>query len=614
MRLSFVDITESPPIKRFTASDLADVIVLAGPNGVGKTRLVGALLGGFRSPGSQKNVRLRVQATSETERLEWATNELDTAVAEQAQKLAKTLQKGRRRTHWESSVFQFESDRGNLQYNPFSFSWDAVDPWDEVMGWEHSLTALRNRYQDTVNSLFRKVHAQTNAIAAKGRELIKAGGGKIDPADFPDPLAPFKDAFRQLLAPKELLDPDPKDQTLYYTLDGTRYPLSSLSSGEREVVNIVFDFLLRDPSDSIIVFDEPELHLHPELSYKLLHTLRTVGTRNQFVFVTHSPDIITASIEHSVVFISPPKADGGNQAVPVREDDSTHEALRLIGQSIGIVSLGKRIVLIEGARTSLDKQTYGAILKNRFPNLVLVPSGGRSLIAAFNAINDSVLSRSLWGVDFFMLCDRDAVPLASTGASLEAKSQGRLHLLSRYHLENYFLDEAVLARIFEEWVPPDSWLRKPELVRERLLDFARENVSYATALIVSAQFRDVFGNVDVMPKGSQKLSADDLVVATESRRAAEAARFAGVVQQSAVEAALRETYSEMTASLDSDEWKRVIPGKQVLEMFASAAGVPSGRVKLRYIAEAERHNPSPFADVTAVFQSFAQSDLTKVGA
>lgn len=38
---------------------------------------------------------------------------------------------------------------------------------------------------------------------------------------------------------------------------------------------------------------------------------------------------------------------------------AANRALRLLGQSIGIVALGKRIVLIEGADSSLDKQTYG---------------------------------------------------------------------------------------------------------------------------------------------------------------------------------------------------------------------------------------------------------------
>lgn len=142
------------------------------------------------------------------------------------------------------------------------------------------------------------------------------------------------------------------------------------------MLNIAFDTILRNPSHSIIFFDEPELHLHPELSYKLLQTLRTIGTNNQFVFCTHSADIITASLDNTVVFIAPPRQPPRNQAIVVREDDKTHQALKLLGQSIGIIALGRKLVLIEGLQASLDKQVYGAILKNRSPGLVLVPSGG----------------------------------------------------------------------------------------------------------------------------------------------------------------------------------------------------------------------------------------------
>ena len=81
-----------------------------------------------------------------------------------------------------------------------------------------------------------------------------------------------------------LLDLDPRNQQLYFDDAGQRLPVSAMSSGEREVVNIVFDFILRAPSDCIIFFDEPEIHLHPELSYRLLQTLKTFGANNQFIF------------------------------------------------------------------------------------------------------------------------------------------------------------------------------------------------------------------------------------------------------------------------------------------------------------------------------------------
>ena len=42
----------------------------------------------------------------------------------------------------------------------------------------------------------------------------------------------------------KLLDADPNKQELKYEYDGQEFLINILSSGEREVVNIVFDFIL----------------------------------------------------------------------------------------------------------------------------------------------------------------------------------------------------------------------------------------------------------------------------------------------------------------------------------------------------------------------------------
>jgi hypothetical protein len=223
---------------------------------------------------------------------------------------------------------------------------------------------MRDRFQDTVHSMFRLVERQKQSIATRAIQLKREGHGTMQ-LGFSDPMEEFKRVFEMLLGPKKLSDPQARLQRLEYTQDGQTFDFDSLSSGEREVVNIAFDFQLRQPRDCIVFFDEPELHLHPELSYKLLRTLRSIGEGNQFILSTHSPDIISASLDQSVVFVAPPKEgpDGTfeNQAILVTESDETNQALRLLGQSIGIVALGKRIVLIEGGESSIDKQTYGSI-------------------------------------------------------------------------------------------------------------------------------------------------------------------------------------------------------------------------------------------------------------
>ncbi len=261
MKLNLIDAKDILPVRKFFVDNLSNVVVLAGPNGVGKTRLIQGLLHAFQLRSSHPNIRFVIEATIQSEVEQRGKTLLDTSLPEDAQKLMMTLQQNRRRSKWESSVIQFESNRTIQQIQPYSFNWDFTDPWEEMVGWSYSFSELKNRFQDTLHSLFRKVQSRRDEIARKAEILIKKGEKTMD-LDFPDPLLPFKDAFRQLLAPKELLEPDARQNELFYSYDGQHFPLSSLSSGEREVVNIVFDFLLRNPSHSIVIFDEPELHLH----------------------------------------------------------------------------------------------------------------------------------------------------------------------------------------------------------------------------------------------------------------------------------------------------------------------------------------------------------------
>jgi predicted ATPase len=620
MRLRAIRAANVNPVKLFSVDSLSDVVVLAGPNGVGKTRLVEAMLASFRNPStyrggaSQPSLQLIVEATNPAERKEWGKESLDTAIQVDAQKLVLTLQKTRRRSNWQSSVLNFESDRTILQVQPYNFSWDYRDPFEEGVGWEVSFSRLRDRFQDTMHSIFRTVRSRRESIALRIEELVRNREqvqderfgdvlNKID-RDFPDPVAVFRRAFSQLLAPKVLLEPDPKTQQLSYSFDGQSFPITSLSSGEREVINIVFDFLLRSPSDCIVAFDEPELHLHPELSYKLIQTLKSIGQRNQFILCTHSPDIITASLDNSVVFVAPFKADGINQAIPVREDDETNEALKRLGQSIGIVALGKKLVLIEGATSSLDKQTYGAILRDLFPNLVLVPSGGRGVITAFEMLHKHVLDKTIWGVEFFMLCDRDAVPPTREPAEIVSP---RLKVLRRYHLENYFLDEEVLAGVFESMELNDSWLRSPQEIRKALKEIARTQIAYATALTTSSYYRERIGNLNIMAKDCQNLSIDELCRQLVIRVGEEQSRMLNAVQAVAVESYARATAKSLQDSLDQDseEWKALIPGKPLLNVFANRVKLDPARLKTAYIRVAEKRAVSPFKEVIDAFSAFS---------
>jgi energy-coupling factor transporter ATP-binding protein EcfA2 len=604
--------TDYPPVDRFEVDGLADVVVIAGPNGVGKTRLLERLLATLRGSGGAGSASGVIRATCREESDPWGKAELDLVDPSDLALFQATIQASRRRRNWRSSVVNFESDRSLRTVNALTFTFDMPDPEQEEVGWDSTFGFMRDRYQDTVHSMFRMIEVQKQRIAARAIQLSREGHSSMQ-LTFTDPMEPFKEVFHQLLAPKRLVDPSASNQRLDYEIDGTTFPFDSLSSGEREVVTIAFDFLLRKPQDCIVFFDEPELHLHPELSFRLIQTLQGIGLRNQLVLSTHSPDIITASLDRSVIFLSPPALDDqgarANQAIPVDEGDETNQALRLLGHSVGIIALGKRIVLIEGSQSSIDKQTYGSIIKNRWPGLVLVPSGGKHTVESFETLYATVLSESIWGVEFFMLCDGDTQPNPSPDER-QAQEEGRLRVLPRYHLENFFLDEETWSDAFALLEPPDSWLRDSVQVKNAILEIAREQISYAAALRASQRLRLAVGNVDAMPKNCHQRSSDELVGLMIEKTSVERDRSTAALADDEVEGIVREEYERISSLLDDDdpEWRRIVAGKPVLSAFAGRAQVKLGHGKTLYLAAAEQRDPNPFEELVAIFEHFATDE------
>lgn len=603
MRLHSFEIRETGPLKLVSVADLSSVVVFAGPNGVGKTNINNTLLNLARYPAPSSTAWMVVEATDDEERNRWGRSKLDTRQPPEAEALRAHLQRNQRRNRYQGSFLNFDSDRAIRNVQNLGFSWDIGNPLSEDIGWDIGMQPLQSRYNDVRHSLFRLIESQRREMADQV-EAARNSGAQEMPVNFPDVMKPFKDAFWQLLAPKKLVEVNVREQQIYYQHNGSKLSIDTLSSGEKEVVNIIFDFLLRGPQQCVVLFDEPELHLHPELSYKLLQTLSGIGSGNQFIFSTHSPEIISASLENTVVFVTPPRGSEDNQAIVVHRDDETHHALQALGQSIGVISLGKKLILIEGNETSLDKLTYGAILRSDFPEFVLVPVGGKDAIRSFDDIRESILNKTIWGVDFYLLCDRDAVNSLGKIA-LDTTTLKTVKRLPRYHLENYFLDEEVLARAFAQMEPADSWLRNPAALKQKICEIAISVVPYATALNVAATVREQIGNVSVMPKGADAAqNGPELAKLILSRVDLERGRVSEALNSSEIEQIVLEEYSRLKAAVENDDpvWKSDIPGRVILNKFAALAGMPVGRLKQLYLANADK--AVVFADINAIFQAF----------
>jgi len=74
--------------------------------------------------------------------------------------------------------------------------------------------------------------------------------------------------------------------------EGRRLPVENLSSGEKQLLILLTQALLREDEPVVYVADEPELSLHVSWQENLLLSLRQIASQSQIIVATHSPDIV----------------------------------------------------------------------------------------------------------------------------------------------------------------------------------------------------------------------------------------------------------------------------------------------------------------------------------
>ena len=110
-------------------------------------------------------------------------------------------------------------------------------------------------------------------------------------SDINKPKYTFIEILNSLFQRKKLFIND-RNELLVKTQSGKIFPLSKLSSGEKQLIIILGQSLLQENRSHIYIADEPELSLHIEWQEKLVTSLRNINPSSQIIFATHSPDIV----------------------------------------------------------------------------------------------------------------------------------------------------------------------------------------------------------------------------------------------------------------------------------------------------------------------------------
>jgi ABC-type cobalamin/Fe3+-siderophores transport system ATPase subunit len=604
MKILTLEIKDFNPIKYLRLDNLGSTVIIAGANGSGKTRLKQAIVQTLQG---QPVIDMTIGATRKEELEEKYFNGNSISVTRGVQNEVLNNYINSRKylsSSYVGSLVQIDSSRDvvTLKYN--AVNWLGEDPDDIETATTFYFSPFSNRWSDFMNYIHQKAAARDKKLADELKKNPKNGEQII--LDHPDPVQKYKDIFTALLPGKVLQDINPASPKEFHFREGESNPLpfKSLSSGEQEVVKVVFDFARKDIKHSVIIVDEPELHLHPTLTFKLIETLKTIGDHtNQFIFLTHSADLISTYYSTGDVYFIDSIQTGANQAHKLSELNRSHsEVVQLIGQNLGLFAVGKKLIFIEGENSSIDRLTYHAICQKIIPDAKVIPVGSVANIITLNTIEEQIRN-SIFGIDIFMIRDRDGL---DNNQIAEIEKNGRVRCLKRRHIENYFLDSDILYKVAERLYLTAG---NPSLTKE-LIETETKSIAERSL------------NFNLLKNSKEYLSLNHFfkvpnvrAVETKSITDTKSELINGVkeslyllttgLDEKTFSKWLDDEETRLKELLNTDNWKNEFQGKIIFSKLCSdVLKVDQIRVKQAYVDISLADNPTVFGDIIEIFKTF----------
>lgn len=135
-----------------------------------------------------------------------------------------------------------------------------------------------------------------------------AAKGILWKTDTRDPLAPYRRDLAELAPDIRLVGvasgargPD----LVFEKRDGARLTLDDLSESEKQSLLFAATFRRVGLSRSVVLVDQPELHIHPDAQLRFARAIARLGVDNQLFFATGSQEIMRTAAQHEIISLGP---------------------------------------------------------------------------------------------------------------------------------------------------------------------------------------------------------------------------------------------------------------------------------------------------------------------
>lgn len=270
--------------------------------------------------------------------------------------------------------------------------------------------------------------------------VMEYGMGKItDSKNFDDPL--FIDLNEKLNRTLGIeiyikkLDPNTQDYSFMIRESTSQNAvlLGERSAGEKGLIHFIFSIFGYGLENGVMIIDEPELHLHPQMQEKCLDLLKVMANdfSMQFIIVTHSPILVNYEIIEGVQRFY--KSKNETQIVSPEFNIEEQDLVRYLNFTRATkVLFGNHVVLVEGDSDEyFYNYFYDRLKKDKidFQDLEFLNIGGVDYRKPWKKFFNS------WQIKHFLIRDKDALQLSNDEIE-ERYDQGEF-ILKEGKLEDY---------------------------------------------------------------------------------------------------------------------------------------------------------------------------------
>jgi len=509
-----------------------------------------------------------------------------------------------------------------------SISFEALLSARDVPGFEgiQSFGGPRDPwgYDDSANYLKHALcQIEVDRQAAITSRVDRDGG--IAPGTLGDPWKPLRDLTHNLLPHMSFvkIDAGNRDQVkVLWSVHGLvdLVDLDDLSSGEKSIVQMFYPLVEREIKallkeidagpqtverpDLCVLIDEPELHLHPNLQFKVLDYLRvlTDSAHTQVIVATHSPTMVEYASFEELFLLRPVELvePEQNQLVQVASDEERLSFLREVFGSTANLTALQPVVLVESvgenaaSKVLPDRKLYRA-LHPGFDQVTLITGGGKAECRALLRVLHDALQQFSNQLHAVALLDRDTA---------EFSGDALIELLPVSMIENFLLD-------------PDSMWEALQSVIEKTTFRTVDDLGNALDEIISELTTAEVGRRTAIGLGSAHFFPPSITGDIASSAETFVQEIIGRYAPTAIATAISVAEQKVEDLRATNRRREEFHGKKVLHMFYRTHLHQTGLPKVVFTFEAARHARRRRAVVSffdAFFARLSQASLSGTSA